>query len=63
MYVNNRHPELAMVEMRVLSQVTSAPSCERNRSPHGHIHSKFRNRLGPATTDKLMVAATRACLG
>jgi hypothetical protein len=51
---------------RVLSQVISASSCERNWSAHGHIHSKIRNRLEPATTEKLvyvysnskMVAAT-----
>ena len=67
MYVKPWHPELAMVEMRVLSQVISASSCERKRSAHGHIHSKLRNRLEPATTEKLvyvysnskMVAATR----
>ena len=53
------HPELAMVEMRVLFQLSLRP-------PHGHIHSKIRNRLEPATTEKLvyvysnskMVAAT-----
>ena len=41
-------------------------SCEPNQSAHGHIHSKIRNRLEPATTEKLvhvysnskMVAAT-----
>ena len=67
MYVKPWHPELAMVEMRVRSQDISASSCERNRSAHGHIHSKLRNRLEPATTEKLvyvysnskMVAATR----
>ena len=67
MYVKPWHPELAMVGMRVLSQVISASSCERNWSAHGHIHSKIRNRLEPATTEKLvyvysnskMAAATR----
>ena len=67
MYVKPWHQELAMVEMRVLSQIISASSCERKRSAHGHIHSKLRNRLEPATTEKLvyvysnskMVAATR----
>ena len=62
-----QNPELALVGMRVLSQVISASSCERNWSAHGHIHSKIRNRLDPATTEKLvyvysnskMVAATR----
>ena len=61
------HPELAMAGMRVLSQVIYASSCERNWSAHGHIHTNIRNRLEPATTDKLvyvysnskMVAATR----
>lgn len=60
-------PGLARVGMRVLSQVISASSCERNWSAHGHIHTKIRNRLDPATTEKLvyvysnskMVAGTR----
>ena len=34
--------------MRVLSQVISAPSCERNWSAHGRINAKIRNRLDPA---------------
>ena len=54
MYVGLFHPELAMVGMRVLSQVISASSCERNWSAHGHIHSEVRNRLAPATTEKLV---------
>ena len=67
MYVKPWHPELVMVEMRVLSQVISACSCERNWSAHGHIRSRIGNRLEPATTEKIvyvysnskMVAATR----
>ena len=67
LYVKPWWPELALVGMRVLSQVISASSCERNWSAHGHIHSKIRNRLDPATTEKLVyvysnskiVAATR----
>ena len=67
MYVKPWHPELAMMEMRVLSQDISASSCERNLSAHWHIHLKIRNRLEHATTEKLiyfhsnskMVAATR----
>ena len=67
MYFKPWNPELAMVGMRVLSQVISASSCELNWSAHWHIHSKIRNRLEPATTEKLvyvysnskMVAATR----
>ena len=54
MYVKPRHPELADVGMLVLSQVVSASSCERNWSAHGHIHSKVRNKLEPATTEKLV---------
>ena len=49
MYVSPFHPELAMVGMRVLSQVISASSCERNWSAHGHIHSEVRNRLAHDT--------------
>ena len=26
----------------------------RNRSAHGHIHSEVRNKLAPATTEKLV---------
>ena len=52
---------------KMLHQVISASSCERNWSAHGHIHSKIRNRLEPATTEMLvydysnskMMAATR----
>ena len=54
MYVKPFHPELALVGMRVLSQVISASSCERNWSAHGHIHTEVRNRLAPATTEKLV---------
>ena len=54
MYVRPFHPELALVGMRVLSQVISASSCERNWSAHGHIHSEIRNSLAPATTEKLV---------
>jgi hypothetical protein len=53
-YVKPWHPELAQVGMRVLSQVISASSCERNWSAHGHIHSKVRNKLAPETTEKLV---------
>ena len=52
-YVKLWHPELAMVEIRVLSRVISAFSCELNRSAHGHIHSNIRNRLEPAAVQPL----------
>ena len=54
MYVKPWPPELAMVGMRVLSQVIYASSCERNWSAHGHIQTKIRNKLSPATTEKLV---------
>ena len=54
MYVKPWHPELAIVEMCVLSQDISGSSCERNWSAHWHIHSKLRNRLEHATTEKLI---------
>ena len=54
MYVNPWHPELAMVGMRILSQVIPASSCEQNWSAHGHIHTKICNKLGPETTEKLV---------
>ena len=53
-YVNPWHPEMAMVGMRILSQVISASSCDRNWSSHGHIHTKICNKLGPETTEKLV---------
>ena len=54
MYVKPWHPELAMVGMRVLSQVISASSCERNWSDQRHIQTKIRNKLSPETTEKLV---------
>ena len=71
MYVKPLHAELAMEEMCVLSQVISASLCglKWSQSAHWHIHSKIRNSLEPATTEKLVyvysnskmvtVAATR----
>ena len=58
---------LQSYKTELTSQHGPSSSCERNWSAHGHIHSKIRNRLEPATTDKLvyvysnskMVAATR----
>ena len=54
MYVKPWHPELALVEMRVLSKVISASLCERNWSAHELIPSKIRNRLEPTTTEKFV---------
>ena len=40
--------------MRVLSQVSSASSCERNWSAQGHIQTKISNKLSAETTEKLV---------
>jgi hypothetical protein len=40
--------------MRVLSRVISTSSFAQNRSAHGHIQTKIRNKLSPATTEKLV---------
>ena len=53
-YVKPWHPEFAEVGMRVLLQVVSASSCERNWSAHWHIHSKVSNKLNPAAIEKLV---------
>jgi hypothetical protein len=45
MYVRPFHPELALVGMRVLAQVISASSCERNWSPMGTFTRKFATGL------------------
>ena len=47
------HPELAMVGMRILSQVISVSSCERNWSAHGQKQTKIRN-ISPQTNEKLV---------
>ena len=38
-------PELQGVAIKILSQCSSACSCERNWSTYGFIHNKARNRL------------------
>jgi Protein of unknown function (DUF 659)/hAT family C-terminal dimerisation region len=47
-------PELQRLAIRILSQVTSASSCERNWSAHDFVHSRRRNRLRVETADKLV---------
>ena len=49
MSFGSQTPELQNVAVRVLSQVTSAGSCERNWSTFDFIHSKKRNKLTCAT--------------
>jgi len=47
-------PELQNVAVKVLSQVTSAGSCERNWSTFDFIHTKKRNRLACKTVEKIV---------
>jgi len=47
-------PELQYIAVRVLSQVTSAGSCETNWSPFDFIHSKKRNRLACPTVRNIV---------
>ena len=49
-----------MVGMCILPQVISASSCERNWSADGHIHSKFCNKLGPETNEKLVFVYSKS---
>jgi hAT family C-terminal dimerisation region len=55
--------ELTKVAVKVLSQVSSACSCERNWSNYSFIHSKNRNRLTPARAESLVyVFSTVYCV-
>jgi len=47
-------PELQNIAVKVLSQVTSAGSCERNWSTFDFIHSKKRNKLACATVKNIV---------
>ena len=51
-------PNLAKLAIRVLSQGTSASSCERNWSTFSLIHTKRRNRLSPNHVEKLVFLHT-----
>ena len=46
--------ELQSFAIRLLSQVASSSSCERNWSTYGFIHSLLRNRLGSKKAEKLV---------
>jgi hAT family C-terminal dimerisation region len=46
--------QLSLVAQRVLSQVSSACSCERNWSTYKFVHSKLRNRLAPKRAESLV---------
>ena len=47
-------PELALVAVKVLSQVASSCSCERNWSAYDFIHSKCRNKLTSSRAEDLV---------
>lgn len=47
-------PELQKAAVKILSQCSSACSCERNWSTYGFIHSKARNRLQPSRARDLV---------
>lgn len=47
-------PELQGAAVKILSQCSSACSCERNWSTYGFVHSKSRNRLSPARARDLV---------
>lgn len=42
------HPQLQKLAVTLLSQVSSACSCQRNWSSYDFIHNRRRNRLTPA---------------
>jgi hypothetical protein len=48
------HPELMRLAVRVLSQVTSACSCERSWSAYDFIHNRRRNKLAPSRARDLV---------
>jgi len=54
MSFGSQTPELQNVAVKVLSQVTSAGSCERNWSTFEFIHSKKRNKLACATVRNIV---------
>ena len=48
----DEYPLLKTLALRIFSMPATSASCERNFSLMGFIHSKLRNRLGPATVHK-----------
>lgn len=56
------HPELQKLAMLVLSQVSSACSCERAWSAYDFIHNKRRNRLTAARARDLVYVFTNGRL-
>jgi len=54
MSFGSQTPKLQNIAVKVLSQVTSSGSCERNWSTFEFIHTKKRNRLACATLITLL---------
>jgi len=54
MSFGSQTPELQNVAVRVLSQVTSAGSCERNWSTFVFIHPKMHNKMTCATVRNIV---------
>jgi hypothetical protein len=46
------------IARRILAQVVSSSSCERNRSSYSFVHSKARNRLLPSRAEDLVYVYT-----
>jgi hypothetical protein len=56
------HPQLQKLAITLLSQVSSACSCERNWSSYDFIHNRRRNRLTPARARDLVFVFTNGRL-
>lgn len=56
------HPELQKVAVKLLAQVSSACSCERNWSAYDFIHNRRRNRLTPSRARDLVYVFTNGRL-
>jgi len=57
-----QHPQLRKLVVYILSQVSSACSCERAWSAYDSIHNKRRNRLSPARARDLVYVFTNGRL-
>jgi hypothetical protein len=51
---------LPRIARRILAQVVSSSSCERNSSSYSFVHSKVRNRLLPSRTEDLVYVYTNS---
>jgi hypothetical protein len=51
---------LPRIARRILAQVVSSSSCERNWSSYSFVHSKARNRLLPSRAEDLVYVYTNS---